>query len=133
MYTEEQVKQYAELLSFTSEADLYELFAGEDRGLAEKVAKFHIEATLLDAVQAIVKQGIDKVTYLSIRDHLINVVFNGDADRIELEKKLDEYLPILVRKKLLNKKLKLTKLGKYVVAAKKVAFHGHDQMSEEMH
>lgn len=133
MYTEIEIKKYAELLSFTSDADLYQEFADEDKTLAEKVAKFHIEVTLLDAIQTMKKEGVDKITYLGIRDHLIDIVFKGEADRIELEKKLDEYLPSLVRKKLINKKLNMTKLGKSVVAAKKVAFHQHDQMSEETH
>lgn len=130
-YTPEQVKKYAELLSFTATPELTEAFLEQNEDEAHALAVFHREVTLLTAVQNLKKDN-QEITYLNIRDYLIEKVFKGDVDRVGLEKNLDYLLPKLIQRKLLTKKMNLTKLGKSLVQHKVVAFDQAAQQISEL-
>lgn len=123
-YTPDQITKYANLVCFTADPASYEAFAEDNKKLAKEVTKFHIEATILESIQSL--SSTEKVTYLGLRDHMRDTVFKGIADVKELERKMDQYLPQLAKKKLITKKMKITKLGKSLVSAKKLAFIFHN-------
>ena len=60
-----------------------------------------------------------------LRDFMKEKIFKGEAGNVALEEKMDEVLPILQKKKLMTKKMGITKLGRIAVAAKETASHSN--------
>ena len=124
-YSEEEIKRLADLVSFIDDTDLHQALAEQNKALASEITKFHIEVVMLKGIQELSRELGRNPRYLELRDFMKEKIFKGEAGNVALEEKMDEVLPILQKKKLMTKKMGITKLGRIAVAAKETASHSN--------
>lgn len=128
MYTSKQIEQYASVLAFASTPELFSLLTKQDKPLANSITKFHIAVTVLTAINNLNKTGM-KISMLSLRDYMHEVLFKKTTHIAELEKRLEQYIPAMIKDKLITDKFVVTELGDQALLAKTEAFYAAELFS----
>lgn len=128
-YDEKQLRQYAYILAMYDTPSLFALLTLSDPELSKKIARYHI---MIIIVEAIIKTNSDKPTLVEIRDYMHSFIFKKTATNAEIEKKLEQYLPLMKINGLLDDKLLPTSLARQAYSEKVIAAQANRSQSTEI-
>lgn len=122
MYTEQQVKEYSQVLSFFSSPELFKELKYSNSKLANEVANFNVAITLLETMEELSSGHETSPSYLELKDHLYKTIFKEQVSSFKLEEKLSDLLPKLQEDGLIEK-MSLTDAGRKLVLIKKTIYY----------